>query len=254
MIFVMNIGNTNISSGLYKEKKLVSSWRTAADRGKTEDDFGLQLLSLLQSAQVSKDSVEGVIISSVVPPLVFPVKQACKKYLGCDPLIIGPGIKTGLNIRYENPREVGADRIVNAVAALQEQNGPFIIVDFGTATTFCYVDGNNQYIGGIISPGLNISAEALYEQAAKLPRVELKKPAGLIGRNTIDAMHSGIYYGHAAMVDGIIRRIKKQVGENAFVIATGGIAPFISKASETIDKVDAYMTLHGLSIIYEKNK
>ncbi|MFB4165033.1 type III pantothenate kinase [Alteribacillus sp. JSM 102045] len=254
MILVLDVGNTNIVLGLYKKKKLVSYWRLSTNQKKTEDEYGLQLLSVLYTKKVEPEEIEGVILSSVVPPIIYTLEQMCRKYLMLSPMVIGPGIKTGLNIRYDNPREVGADRIVNAVAAIEEYNGPLIIVDFGTAATFCYIDQHNQYIGGAIAPGMNVATDALYQQASKLPRIEIGKPDQVIGKNTVHAMQSGIYYGYAGQVDGIVSRMKEEAEGNPFVIATGGLAALISKASKTIDRVDPYLTLNGLYYIYEKNK
>ncbi|SDI95706.1 type III pantothenate kinase [Alteribacillus bidgolensis] len=254
MILVMDVGNTNIVLGLYKKKKLVSYWRLSTDQKKTEDEYGLQLLNLLHVQKVEAQEVEGVIISSVVPHIIYTFEQMCRKYLRLYPMVIGPGIKTGLNIRYDNPRDVGADRIVNAVAAIEEYDGPLIIVDFGTAATFCYIDHHNQYIGGAIAPGMNVAADALYQQASKLPRIEIGKPDHVIGKNTVHAMQSGVYYGYAGQVDGIVSRMKEEAKGNPFVIATGGLAELISKAAKTIDRVDPYLTLKGLCYIYEKNK
>ncbi|RSL29317.1 type III pantothenate kinase [Salibacterium salarium] len=254
MILVMNIGNTHIYLGLFKNKQLEGDWRLSTDQNKTEDDYGWQLLQLIEKKKEElQEGIDGVILSSVVPPMVPVIESMCKKYFHLHPFIIGPGIKTGLNIRYDNPREVGADRIVNAVGAIEEYNGPMIVIDFGTAATFCYIDGANRYIGGAIAPGLTISADALYEHGSKLPLVELEQPAQIIGTNTIHAMQSGIYYGYAGQVDGIISRMKEEVKSNPFVLATGGDASLISKATHAIDKVDPYLTLKGLRYIYEKN-
>ncbi|MDQ0300978.1 type III pantothenate kinase [Salibacterium salarium] len=254
MLLVMNIGNTHISLGLFKNKERIGDWRLSTDQNKTEDDYGLQICSLTEQKQAKvEEGIDGIIISSVVPPIVPVMERMCQKYFQQTAFIVGPGMKTGLNIRYDNPREVGADRIVNAVAAIKEYNGPMIIADFGTAATFCYIDDANRYIGGAIAPGLTISADALYENGSKLPRVELDQPAQIIGRNTIHAMQSGIYYGYAGQVDGIVSRIKEEVGGNPFVLATGGDATLISKASHVIDKVDPYLTLKGLCYIYDKN-
>lgn len=253
MILVMDVGNTNIVVGLYKKQKLVSYWRLSTDQKKTEDEYGLQLLNLLYVQKVEAQHVDGIIISCVVPHIIYTFEQMCRKYFHLFPMVIGPGIKTGLNIRYDNPRDVGADRIVNAVAAIEEYNGPLIIVDFGTATTFCYIDHRNQYIGGAIAPGMNVAADALYQQASKLPRIEIGKPDHVTGKNTIHAMQSGVYYGYVGQVDGIVSRMKEEAKGNPFVIATGGLAELISKTAKTIDRVDPYLTLKGLYYIYEKN-
>lgn len=254
MILVIDVGNTNIVLGIYEEKKLLHHWRLSTNRSATADEYGMTLNNLFQHAQIDPNRVEGVIISSVVPPLMFALEQLCLKYLKKPPLIVGPGLKTGLNIRYENPKEVGADRIVNAVAAIEMYGAPCIVVDFGTATTFDYIDEQGQYIGGAVAPGIGISTEALYQRAAKLPRIELVKPQKVIGRNTISSMQSGIIFGFAGQVDGIVDRIKQEVKADPKVIATGGLAELISSESRTIEIVAPLLTLQGLQIIYEYNQ
>lgn len=254
MLLVIDIGNTNIVLGMYEGEALRFHWRVATDRNKTEDEYGMLIRSLFISSGLEFKQVEGVIISSVVPPLNFTVERMCVKYFQKKPLVIGPGIKTGLNIKYEYPREVGADRIVNAVAAIHDYGTPLIIVDFGTATTFCYVDEKAQYWGGAIAPGIAISTEALYSRAAKLPRIEIAKPSSVVGRNTIAAMQSGIYYGFVGQVEGIVRRMKAESQTEPKVVATGGLAPLISNETSSIDVVDPNLTLKGLRLIYERNK
>ncbi|NOU98299.1 type III pantothenate kinase [Paenibacillus sp. LMG 31456] len=254
MILVVDVGNTNIVLGIYKGKQLQHNWRLSTNRSATADEYGMTMYNLFRHAGISLDQVEGVIISSVVPPLMFVLEQLCVKYLKKVPLIVGPGIKTGLNIRYENPREVGADRIVNAVAALEEYGPPCIVVDFGTATTFDYIDEAGQYIGGAVAPGIGISTEALYQRAAKLPRIELVKPKSVVGRNTVASMQAGIIYGFAGQVDGIVDRICEEFGVKPKVVATGGLAELISSESRTIECVNQLLTLQGLQIIYERNQ
>ena len=254
MILVLDVGNTNIVLGLYEGKKLLHHWRNSTNRSATADEYGLTLYNLFAHAELRLGAVEGVIISSVVPPLMFALESMCKTYIKKDPLIVGPGIKTGLNVRYENPREVGADRIVNAVAGIELYGTPLIIVDFGTATTFCYIDGTGQYMGGAIAPGIGISTEALYQRAAKLPRIELVKPKSPVGRNTVTSMQAGIIYGFAGQVDGIVGRIRKESGTHPKVVATGGLAELIAAESETIDIIDPQLTLQGLRLIYERNR
>ncbi|MBH0158983.1 type III pantothenate kinase [Fictibacillus sp. 5RED26] len=254
MIFVFDVGNTNIVLGLYENDELKHHWRIHTSREKTEDEYGMLILDLFRHVNIHKEQIEGIIISSVVPPIMFALERMCVKYFNQRPLVVGPGIKTGLNIKYENPREVGADRIVNAVAAIHEYDAPLIIVDFGTATTYCYINENKQYMGGAIAPGINISTEALYTKAAKLPRIEIAKPEGVIGKNTVNAMQAGILYGYVGQVEGIVKRMKEQSEVEPKVIATGGLANLIAAESNVIDHVDPFLTLKGLLMIYDKNK
>ncbi|WP_409252493.1 type III pantothenate kinase [Bacillus sp. SCS-153A] len=253
MIFVLDVGNTNIVLGVYEGEELKYHWRMETNRHKTEDEYGMIVKNLFQHVQLSLESIEGIIISSVVPPIMFSLERMCEKYFNITPLVVGPGIKTGLNIKYENPREVGADRIVNAVAGIKEYGGPLIIVDFGTATTYCYINEEKQYMGGAIAPGIGISTEALYSKAAKLPRIEIGRPDHIIGKNTVSAMQSGILYGYVGQVEGIVKRMKATDDTNPLVIATGGLAQLISKESDVIDVVDPFLTLKGLKLIYERN-
>lgn len=254
MILVMDVGNTNIVLGVYQGKELKFHWRITTNRNKTEDEYAMTLKNLLADAGLTFDDLDGTIISSVVPPLMFVLDKLCTKYLNHEPLIVGPGVKTGLNIKYENPREVGADRIVNAVAGVHYYGTPLIIVDFGTATTFCYVDDNGSYMGGIIAPGINIAAEALYNKASKLPRIEIVKPPSVIGKNTVHSMQSGIFYGYLGQVEGIVQRMKAEAKGDPKVVATGGLAGLICSESPLINHVDPLLTLKGLQLIYERNK
>ncbi|UFJ40572.1 type III pantothenate kinase [Brevibacillus humidisoli] len=254
MLMVIDVGNTNMVLGLYIEEELSYRWRMATDRNKTEDEYGMLVRSLFGSVGLSFAQVEGVIVSSVVPPLNHAIERMCTKYFHQKPLIVGPGVKTGLNIKSEYPREVGADRIVNAVAGIHYYGTPLIVVDFGTATTFCYVDEHARYLGGAIAPGIGISTEALVSRAAKLPRIELTKPTSVVGRNTVASMQSGIYYGFIGQVEGIVRRMKAEANREPHVVATGGLADLIGSETDCIDTVDANLTLKGLRLIYERNK
>ncbi|MEV2281674.1 type III pantothenate kinase [Paenibacillus larvae] len=253
MILVVDVGNTNIVLGLYEGSALHRNWRISTNRSGTSDEYGVLIYNLFRLAGISVERIEGVIISSVVPPLMFVLEELCLKYLNRAPYIVGPGIKTGLNIRVDNPKEVGADRIVNAVAALELYGAPCIIVDFGTATTYDYIDASGQLLGCAIAPGIGISTEALYQRAAKLPRIELIKPKSVIGKNTISAMQAGIVYGYVGQVDGIVSRIIEEYGTSPKVVATGGLAEMIASESRTISVVNPLLTLEGLRFIYEKN-
>jgi len=254
MLLVIDIGNTNIVLGMYEGEELKHHWRIATDRNKTEDEYGMLLFNLFTAAKLTFAHVEGVIISSVVPPLNLMMERMCNKYFHKKPLVVGPGIKTGLNIKTDFPSEVGADRIVNAVAGIHYYGTPLIVVDFGTATTFCYVDERGQYWGGAIAPGIGISTEALVSRAAKLPRIEIAKPPSVVGRNTVAAMQSGIYYGFVGQVEGTVRRMIAECPTRPKVVATGGLATLIAGETDCIDVVDAHLTLKGLRLIYERNK
>lgn len=253
MIFVLDVGNTNTVIGVYENDELKHHWRIETSRNKTEDEFGMLIKALLEHVELTFEDFEGIIISSVVPPIMAALERMCVKYFGTNPIVVGPGIKTGLNIKYDNPREVGADRIVNAVAAIEEYGGPLIIVDFGTATTYCYINEHKQYIGGAIAPGIGISTEALYSRAAKLPRIEIVKPEAIVGKSTVAAMQAGILYGYVGQVEGIVSRMKAESLLEPKVIATGGLSSLIASESNVIDVVDPFLTLTGLKLIYKRN-
>ena len=253
MLLVMDVGNTNVSIGVYRDERLCYHWRISTYREKTEDEYGMIFGQLLGHVGLTFQDIKGMIISSVVPPIMPTLERMCSRYFHLKPLIVGPGVKTGLHIKYDNPKEVGADRIVNAVAAIQEYGAPIIIVDFGTATTYCYVNEDNQYLGGVIAPGIEISTEALYSRAAKLPRIEITRPANIIAKNTVSAMQSGIIYGFIGQVEAIVTRIKQQSQQNPKVVATGGRAAMIANETPIIDIVDPFLTLKGLRFIYSKN-
>ena len=258
MILVLDVGNTNIVLGVYDDNKLICDWRLSTDSRKSADEYGIQVSQLFFQNKLEFDRVEGVIISSVVPNIMYSLEHMIRKYFKVNPIVVGPGVKTGINIKYDNPKEVGADRIVNAVAAHEIYNKPLIIIDFGTATTFCAVRKNGDYLGGTICPGIKIASDALFERAAKLPRVELTKPSSVICKNTVTSMQAGIIYGYIGQVEYIVAKMKKEMedlGEaNPLVVATGGLAKLISSEAKCIEKIDSYLTLEGLRVIYEKNK
>jgi len=253
MLLTIDIGNTNIVFGVFENKKLINHWRIVTHQNKTEDEYGILIQNLYRSAKIDMAKTKGVIIASVVSPMVSTFEGLCKKYFHITPLFVGPGIKTGVPIRYDNPHEVGADRIVNAIAAYDKYKQSLVVVDFGTATTFDYVSPRGEYMGGAIAPGIVISSEALFVRASKLPRIELIRPESVIGKNTIASLQSGIVFGYIALVDGMVEKIKQEVKTNPRIIATGGLAPLIAEGSKTIEEVDPLLTLTGLRLIYEKN-
>lgn len=254
MLLVFDVGNTNMVLGVYEGTELKKHWRINTDKEKTSDEYGILISNLFQYDKVDMNSITDVIISSVVPNVMHSLENFCIKYCNKKPLIVGPGIKTGLNIKYDNPKQVGADRIVNAVAAIEKYKSPMIIIDFGTATTFCAISEKGDYLGGTIAPGIKISSEALFQRASKLPRVELAKPGTAICKNTVSAMQSGIIYGYVGLVDKIISMMKSELGRDDIkVIATGGLSVLIASETDSIDYVDKFLTLEGLRLIYDKN-
>ncbi len=254
MLLVIDVGNTQTVMGAYDGEELLVNWRLSTDFRKSADEFWVILRNLFREANLDTTSVDGVCISSVVPPLQGMLEDVCARYFRVTPVVVEPGVKTGLSIMYDNPREVGADRIVNSVAGIQLYGCPLIIVDFGTATTFDAISGKAQYLGGAIVPGISISAEALFQRTAKLPRVELVAPRTVIGKDTASSIKSGLVFGYAELVDGMVRRIRKEMEGDPRVIATGGYARIIAEHSKEIEEVSPLLTLVGLRIIYEKNR
>lgn len=257
MILLVDVGNTNIVLGINKGNEYIASWRISTDAKKTSDEYWIQITQLFAQNNITTKDIKGIIISSVVPNVMHSLENMIRKCFKIEPMIVGPGLRTGINIKYDNPKEVGADRIVNAVAAIEIYKRPVIIIDFGTATTFCAVTGSGDYLGGCIVPGIKISSDALFERAAKLPRVELEVPKNIICKNTITSMQSGILYGYIGQTEYIVAKMKNEMMQKnqpePFVIATGGLANLIAKETRLINHVDTELTLEGLKIIYYKN-
>ena len=253
MLLAVDVGNTNTVLGLYDEERLVHDFRIETSKGSTSDEYHVLLLNLLQLAGVKRADVKASILASVVPSLNDTLVDAVDRAFDHEIMLVGPGIKTGMPILYENPREVGADRIVNAVAAFDRFGGSVIVVDFGTATTFDCISEKGEYMGGAIAPGMHISASALFSRAAKLPRAEIAQPPRAVGRNTVHSMQSGIVFGYVGLVDGLVHRLSAEMGGQVSVIATGGLAGLIEPQSETIEEVDEYLTLEGLRLLYQRN-
>jgi type III pantothenate kinase len=254
VLLAVDVGNTHITLGVYDEEELVSSWRISTDRESTADEYGMLLTQLFASQGLNLKAIDAIIIASVVPPLTASLEEAGLKYFGVSPIFVGPGVKTGMPIKFDNPREVGADRIVNGVAAFRKYGGPAIVVDLGTATTFDVISAQGEYLGGAITPGVGIATEALFTHTAKLPRVELIKPATIIGKNTVVCMQAGIMYGLRGQVKEIVGRMKRELGGGQVqVIATGGYAHLLEGEMDLVDRVDPLLTLEGLRIIYQLN-
>ena len=255
MQLVIDIGNTNTVFGVFVEDELRGSWRIQTIPTRTSDELGVLLQTLTGSQGLALIAMDSAIVSSVVPAAVYPMQRMCRQYCEVEPLVVGPGMRTGVPILYDNPKEVGADRIVNAVAAYEQVGDACIVVDFGTATTFDVIRKDGSYLGGIIAPGFQVSAEALFKSTSKLPRVEPARPRRVVGRNTVHSIQSGLYYGYVDMVDGICRRIRDEIGDpDARVLATGGLANLIARGSSTIDVVVDDLTLVGLRLLHERNQ
>jgi type III pantothenate kinase len=254
MLLTIDVGNTNIVYGLFDGEALIHQFRVESSRSRTADEYAVALRALLDMHGVDPRGVDAAIVASVVPSLTEPMVGLVRRAFGRDAMVVGPGMRTGMAILYENPREVGADRIVNAVAAYERVKGGVIVVDFGTATTFDCVTPKGEYLGGVIAPGMQISADALFARAAKLPRVEIARPPKVVGRNTVHSMQSGIVYGYVGLVDGMVERLLAELGYPCGVIATGGLASLVAPLSKTIGEVDDVLTLVGLRLLYERNQ
>jgi len=254
MLLVIDVGNTNTVLGIYDGERLVDNWRIWTERDRTSDEYGILMRNLFASSAIPLERIEAISISCVVPPMLNMLLELCQKYFRLKPLVVEFGINTAMPILLDNPYEVGADRIVNAVAAYHKHRRSLIVVDFGTATTFDYISPQGEYMGGAIAPGLGISAEALFLRASKLPRVELKTPKRVVGKNTVQSMQAGIVFGYVGLTDEIVRRMKEEVGTNHKVIGTGGLAPLIAAESKSLEEVDEFLTLEGLRLLYELNR
>lgn len=255
MLLAIDVGNTNTVLGVFDGDRLAADWRVRTEPEMTRDELAVLVRNLFEASPLALGDVDGAIVSCVVPPMLRAVGEFCQRYLHIEPMQVGPGIRTGMPILYDNPREVGADRIVNAVAAYERHRSELIVVDFGTATTFDCISGRGEYLGGAIAPGIIISCEALFQRASKLPRVEIfRKPKAAVAKDTIGAMNAGIVYGYAGLVDGLVRAINAERGLRSKVVATGGLAGLIASQSETIDDVDELLTLEGLRLLHLRNQ
>lgn len=254
MLLCVDIGNTNTVLGLYRGPELLTHWRIMTDYQKMPDEYGILLLSFLARDGISPKEIDGIALASVVPPVTDIFLEMLDEYLGVEPLVVGTGVKTGVPVRYDAPRDVGADRIVNAVAGYRTYGGPACIVDFGTATTFDAISVRGEYLGGAIAPGIRVAAEALFQRTAKLPRIDLQRPQHAIGTNTVEAMRSGILFGYVGLVEGMVARFRVELGPDMRVIATGGLAEVIARETKVIESVDPWLTLKGLRLIYELNE
>jgi len=254
MLLTIDIGNTNLALGLYEGDKLGAHWRLATDHKRMPDEYGLQFLGLLQNAGKTLDEITGISLASVVPPLTGRVLHACREYLKQEPLVVDAGVKTGIKILYEDPRAVGADRVCDAVAVMKLYGGPACVVDFGTATSFNALTKDGEYLGGAITAGINLAAEALFTHAAKLPHIDLQVPPSVIGRNTVHAMQSGLLFGYVSMVEGMVARFRSELGSDMKVIATGGLAEVVAKETKVIDIIAPWLTLEGLRILWNLNQ
>ena len=253
MLLAIDIGNTNIVLGLYQAKKLITHWRLATQAERTADEYGVILTQLVEHGGYRCEQISAIAVSCVVPPMLTTTQELATRFFDREPLIVGPGIKTGMPILYENPKDVGADRIVNGIAAYDKYRDACIVVDFGTATTIDLISKKGEYVGGAIAPGLSISLEALVQRASKLPHIEIVKPKEVVGRNTVNSIQAGIFYGYVGLVDGLVKRIQKEQNIQVKVIATGGLAPLVASECATIHEVDEFLTLDGLRIVHERN-
>jgi type III pantothenate kinase len=254
MLLTIDVGNTNLTIGLFEGEKLAHHWRLATDHARMPDEYGLQFLGLLANVRRKPGDLTGIALASVVPPLTMRIIQACREYLKQEPLVVDTGVKTGVRIRYEDPKTVGADRVCDAAAVLKLYGGPACVVDFGTATSFNAITREGDYLGGAITAGINLAAEALFTHAAKLPRIDLQRPPNVIGRNTPHAMQSGLLFGYVSMVEGMVARFRVELGEDMKVIATGGLAELVARETPVIEIIAPWLTLDGLRIIWELNR